>query len=115
MKKLKIIIAILNFVYLAQADPLGSNSQGNALSAKGGRYVFGEAGGGEYMLDTQTGRLWMQVIDVKHGYQTYLKPVPYNALDGTLVTVPQKVEESETIALPPSTTTSTTSTNLFGN
>jgi hypothetical protein len=70
-----LIIAVLSLICLGQADPLESNSPANVLSAKGGRYVFGEVGSATYMLDTQTGRLWMQKIDMQRS-MLYLAPIP---------------------------------------
>jgi hypothetical protein len=69
-----------------QTPPAG---QGTALSATGGRYVFGqisESRRDQYLLDTQTGRLWVQACiasskeDPKQCAQTGL--VPVNFTDG---------------------------------
>lgn len=66
-----------------QTPPPG---QGAALSATGGRYVFGqisESRRDQYLLDTQTGRLWVQACiasnkeDPKQCAQTGLVPVSF--------------------------------------
>jgi hypothetical protein len=65
----------------------------NVLSATGGRYVFGqisESRRDQYMLDTQTGRLWVQTCiasskeDPKQCAQTGLVPVSFTDGKGDL-------------------------------
>lgn len=60
--------------------------QQNTLSAGNGRYVFGQVSEyrrDQYMLDTQTGRLW-QMAESKVGESTVnvLQPVFYTSPDG---------------------------------
>jgi hypothetical protein len=100
MKKLMVILILLSLLFIGQSDSLGSNSQGNALTSNGPRYVFGEVTGAAYMLDTQIGRLWLEQFDAAHRLFS-LVPIPYHSLDGTLVTVPQTSEQTQTIAMPP--------------
>jgi hypothetical protein len=65
----------------------------NVLSATGGRYVFGQISDSrrdQYMLDTQTGRLWVQTCiasskeDPKQCAQTGLVPVSFTDGKGDL-------------------------------
>lgn len=75
--------------------------QQKTLSAQNGRYVFGQISEyrrDQYMLDTQTGRLWQIVTrtpknvdgaDASGDGFTILSPVPYTAIDGKLGVTPQ--------------------------
>jgi len=76
----------------AQAQTPTTGHQGS-LSAAGGRYVFGqisESRRDQYMLDTQTGRLWVQACiasskeDPKQCAQTGLVPVSFTDGKGDL-------------------------------
>ncbi|WP_404422972.1 hypothetical protein [Nibricoccus sp. IMCC34717] len=62
---------------------------GQVLAAPGGRFVFGQISGfarHQYMLDTQTGRLWR--IVVTNANVTALEPVPYALVSGGLALEP---------------------------
>lgn len=55
-----------------------------------GRYVFGqvnEYNADQYMLDTQTGRLW-RLVDTADGRGSVLEAVPYTLPDGRTQTLP---------------------------
>lgn len=69
----------------AQREP----SRAGCLAAQGGRYVFGqvsESGKDQFMLDTQTGRLWRMAESGKIGM--FLKAVPYCNDQGECSEVP---------------------------
>lgn len=60
MKHLKLPILLLALL-LPRALYASETNRGGVLAAPGGRFVFGqisELGRHQYMLDTQTGRLW---------------------------------------------------------
>ena len=62
MKHLK--LSILLAALLLPATTYAENPTGTSLSAPGGRFVFGQIstlGRDQFMLDTQTGRLWQFV------------------------------------------------------
>ena len=70
---------------LAQND---ADITGTVLAAPSGRFVFGQMGGSgedQYMLDTQTGRLWK--LESPGGSLT-LVPVSYLAHDATKTVLP---------------------------
>lgn len=61
MKKIHASLCAALIVGSGLAAAQGSSNRGNVLSAPGGRYVFGqvsEYAKDQYLLDTQTGRLW---------------------------------------------------------
>lgn len=81
---------------LAMAAALSSgalhaeSSSGTALGAAGGRYVFGQisdARRDQYMLDTQTGRVWLMACSQRDSTSnctsTVLQPVLYVDINGT--------------------------------
>ncbi len=60
----------------------------------GGRFVFGqinEFNADQYMLDTQTGRLW-RLVDTADGGGSVLEPVPYALPDGRSQLLPPDAE-----------------------
>lgn len=62
MKKLIFLATLLAQMTFANADP--SSPPGSVLSSSGGRFVFGQVSEyrrDQYMIDTQTGRLWQMV------------------------------------------------------
>jgi hypothetical protein len=70
----------------------------SVLTAPGGRYVFGQVsrfGRDQYMLDTQTGRLWQLVCAQQSEGQdktwkaTVLQPIDYLDDQGKYVTAPR--------------------------
>ncbi|NTV32731.1 MAG: hypothetical protein HGA50_05510 [Deltaproteobacteria bacterium] len=63
--------------------------KGKVLSAAGGRFVFGQisdSGKDQFMLDTQTGRLWR--IGESSDVGMHLRPIPYRREDGKYSPVP---------------------------
>ncbi len=77
-----ILAAIAVFPAFSQT----ANQPGTTLSAPGGRYVFGQISAlrrDQYMLDTQTGRLWQFVCVEKDAtdqttcLENGLEPVPF--------------------------------------
>lgn len=89
------VVAIATFHASAQDTPPGS-----VLASSSGRFVFGQISmmaRDQYMLDTQTGRLWQLMVTTpkkangtpdKEKAYTALEPVPYSELDGRLVFQP---------------------------
>jgi hypothetical protein len=64
------------------------------LSASSGRYVFGQISSmraDQYMLDTQTGRLWHLVVDTNDA--PCLLPVPYKSIGGSFILSPATPQE----------------------
>jgi hypothetical protein len=64
------------------------------LSTTGGRYVFGQISSmraDQYMLDTQTGRLWQLIVSTNNSVS--LQPVTYCALDGCVSLIPRDALE----------------------
>ena len=91
MKKILITTGLILASLSAFAQ---QNIQPAVLAAPGGRFVFGQISSfrsDQYMLDTQTGRLWQVVVDTNQ-VQT-LQPVLYRAIDGTRTLVPESAEE----------------------
>ena len=90
-------------VYLVLAAVALSAGGANAVQAQasntpavlaGGRYVFGqinEYNADQYMLDTQTGRLW-RLVDTADGSGSILEPVPYAMPDGRSQLLPPDAE-----------------------
>ncbi len=84
-----ILWTIASFVFVppspSKAQPFGISAQPpqasphrGTLSGGSGRFVFGqisESSKDQFMLDTETGRLWRIAESGKIG--AYLKPVPY--------------------------------------
>jgi hypothetical protein len=83
----------------ALAQPFGmASSQAQAapeykvLCSATGRYVFGQISGSskdQFMLDTQTGRLWQIAESGEIGI--YLRTVPYRDAEGTCSPLPESV------------------------
>lgn len=94
------ILAFSSFAFAAEAVKVTPPQQ-KVLSNSSGRYVFGQISEyrrDQYMLDTQTGRLW-QIVTRKgknpdgsestgDGF-SILDPVPYSNIDGKLDLVPR--------------------------
>jgi len=75
---------------IQQKAPPGS------LSAAGGRYVFGQISDSDkdqFMLDTQTGRLWQVKTSGEVGL--FLREVPYRIGDGDYKPLPKGMTEPE--------------------
>lgn len=96
--EMKKLLAILASSLLATAYAADVQNPSSVLSASGGRYVFGQISQyrrDQYMLDTQTGRLWVSVC-LKGGDQVTgcevlaLQPIAYqnDSFDGYSVLPP---------------------------
>jgi hypothetical protein len=60
----RILVAVVAYAALGAWGQSAPRESGTVLSSQGGRYVFGQispARRDQYMLDTQTGRLWQIV------------------------------------------------------
>jgi hypothetical protein len=71
------------------------SSQG-VLSSRNGRYVFGQVSDSskdQYMLDTQTGRLWR--IGESSDVGTHLKAIPYKDEQGKVFYCPEAAPEQK--------------------
>ncbi len=83
------------------AQPLGILSQerqktrAQILSASNGRFVFGQISDSDkdqFMLDTETGRLWR--VAERGDIGLYLKSVPYCDSKGKCDSLPEGLEDS---------------------
>ena len=78
-----------------EAEPLGlgnqlQRSQEGVLSSQNGRFVFGQISASskdQFMLDTQTGRIWRIAESGEVGQ--FLRAVPYKTADGEYFPVPE--------------------------
>ena len=81
-------LAVLAGALCASAVQAQTSNKPAVLGA--GRYVFGqinEYNADQYMLDTQTGRLW-RLVDTADGSGSVLEAVPYALPDGRSQTLP---------------------------
>ncbi|MFB9068933.1 hypothetical protein [Pseudofulvimonas gallinarii] len=79
---------------LIGASDVSAQSSNKPAVLGGGRFVFGqinEFNADQYMLDTQTGRLW-RLVDTADGQNSVLEPVPYAMPDGRTQTMPPDAE-----------------------
>jgi hypothetical protein len=79
--------ALAQFGLGSQAPPIPPT--GGTLASSGGRFVFGQisdSGKDQYMLDTQTGRLWR--IGESSDVGTHLKVIPYKDDQGKVSPYP---------------------------
>lgn len=95
-----IAMSFLSTTFLANAAS-GSPPQQKILDSSTGRFVFGQISEyrrDQYMLDTQTGRLWQIVTrkmknpdgsEVQGDGASILEPVPYLDLNGQLNFTPK--------------------------
>jgi hypothetical protein len=85
MKRLILILALFTLPVLAADSP----EHGGVMGVSGGRYVYGQLGDNftiNFMLDTQTGRLWKSQVDKDRGF--VLVPVTYTLADGSASLTP---------------------------
>lgn len=76
------------------SQPVPEQKSYPALSASGGRYVFGQISDSsrdQFMLDSLTGRLWR--IGETGAIGIFLQPVPYRTGKGEYLMVPEEVPE----------------------
>ena len=101
----RISVSLLLFascISTVEAEPVEVKvPQQKMLSSPGGRFVFGQISDfrrDQYMLDTQTGRLWQSAMSKPKnpdgseasgdGFMI-LQPVPYSDLDGKMGVTPK--------------------------
>lgn len=87
MKSLSVLAAILIWVVAGQVSPAaaGMDFAGGVLSSPGNRYVYGQISEqlqGQYMLDTETGRLW--ILGYPESGSRALYSVPYVLKNGEI-------------------------------
>jgi hypothetical protein len=97
---MRILALFLIMALPAMAADLKENpGEDKVLATPGGRFVFGQISAfrkDQYMLDTQTGRLWQMVADEK-GRQA-LNSIPYETISGSvLLEAPSQEEEFESM------------------
>jgi hypothetical protein len=98
-----IFLLVLSTSFVVFAQPLGIlSSQGpqdpqkQILSSSGGRFVFGQISDSskdQFMLDTQTGRLWR--ITERGDIGTFLTNIPYCISEGKYSPLPDKVKNPQ--------------------
>jgi hypothetical protein len=91
---IKIIILIAAYAIAATATAQTPSPQNSVLNAAGGRYVFGqisELRRDQYLLDTLTGRLWLQICavprkdDPNQCAVSALQPIAFSDSKGNVV------------------------------
>jgi len=99
MKKflLLICVTLLFIPIFGLAQPVEVKPpQNKVLSSPNGRYVFGQISdfrADQFLLDTQTGRLWQIVIDKEQNKK--LQPVPFIQVWGDESYIPDPMKEVE--------------------
>ena len=98
MKRVAIFITIclFGFCSIVFAEPVEViPPQNKVLGTSNGRFVFGQISSmrrDQYMLDTQSGRLW-QIVQSKDK-SLILQIVPYNHVDGSVSVVPEDIQNA---------------------
>lgn len=88
--------AFLLLLSLAPLQTIAQERPVAVLSAPGGRYVFGQISSmraDQYMLDTQTGRLWQITQDTNSAIT--LQPIHYVFLDRSVGLAPKTAEQEQ--------------------
>ncbi len=100
-----VVLSLCSFVLLCvnhvHGEPLGIGPQQGperheVLSSQNGRFVFGQISGSskdQFMLDTQTGRIWRIAESGEVG--VFLRAVPYKTADGKYSPLPEGPAEGE--------------------
>ena len=92
------IIAFLTLSSLSARNAFAQQkSAPPILSAPGGRFVLGQISefqADQYLLDTQTGRLWRIIRDTDK--TETLQPVLFSAGDGTKAPTPEEADKPKT-------------------
>jgi hypothetical protein len=81
--------------FSSQVLAQSANSNQPAVLGGNGRFVFGqinEYNADQYMLDTQTGRLW-RLVDTVDGTTSVLEPVAYALPDGRTQATPPSADD----------------------
>ena len=81
------------------SQPVPEKKSYPALSAAGGRYVFGQISDSsrdQFMLDSLTGRLWR--VGETGAVGLFLQPVPYRTEKGEFRPVPEEIPGVESPA-----------------
>lgn len=92
MSALILIAAPVSAQFGMTSPPAQIPPSGTVLSSTGGRYVFGQVSDSskdQYMLDTQTGRLWR--IAESSDVGTHLRAIPYRDDQGKVSLYPGEV------------------------
>ena len=100
------IVILSLFLFLSfnvYGEPLGNialqskeRPKQQVLISQNGRFVFGQISGSskdQFMLDTQTGRIWRIAESGEVGL--FLRVVPYKTSDGEYSPVPERQAEKE--------------------
>lgn len=90
MNRLPIRFALVASLLACGVSAVHAQSSNKPAVLGGGRFVFGqinEYNADQYMLDTQTGRLW-RLVDTADGQGSVLEPVPYTLPDGRTQALP---------------------------
>jgi hypothetical protein len=97
------VVAVLVFLAAPVSAQFGLTApppqippSGKVLSSTGGRFVFGQisdSGKDQFMLDTQTGRLWR--IAESSDVGTHLRVIPYRDDQGKVSPYPGTAPDSE--------------------
>ena len=88
MKAIVVAVVIAGSSFCTRHAPAQNNIPGGIIAPAGGRFVFGQmsgSGADQYMLDTQTGRLWKLQSPEN---SLALVPIPYRAADATRTALP---------------------------
>lgn len=106
MIKKILFTSVLSIIFLSSNITFAQDNEGyphGVLSSNGKRFVLGQISQlarDQYMLDTETGRLW-QIVQGEKG-NTVLQMVPYVMLNGGLSLVAPSAE-NEVKSIPPAT------------
>jgi hypothetical protein len=99
--RLTVVIAALSVG--AEALAQASTNRPQALGG-GGRFVFGqinEFSADQYLLDTQTGRVW-RLVDTADGTASVFEPIRFQLPDGSSQSMPPQPDSAPApMALPP--------------
>ena len=90
------LLLALPIAVFAQGPVKVKPPQQKILSSSNGRYVFAQISDfrkDQYLLDTQTGRLW-QIVEDKEG-RTKLQPVPFIQIWGDEAYIPDPMNQVE--------------------
>jgi hypothetical protein len=96
-----LIAAPVSAQFGLSAPPPQIPPAGKVLSSTGGRYVFGQisdSGKDQFMLDTQTGRLWR--IAESSDVGTHLRAIPYRDEKGKVSPFPEAMQEAKPAETP---------------
>jgi hypothetical protein len=97
VKHILVFTTLVLAALVAKAEPVEVKPPAQKiLATPSGRFVYGQVSdfrGDQFLLDTQTGRLWQMVVD-KEG-QKKLQPVPIIQILGDEAYIPDTQQEAE--------------------